>query len=892
MATEASQNSKSTTRRKRGWGKPLLGIALVVVLLLVVAVLALPSIIAAEARGRIESDVSQSIAGSVEVDKITISLFSGQAIGDIRLLDTDGTLIATTRATVEASLLRLVTGNLNLGEIRVAGTADLVRDANGVLNLQRAIKPTGVSAGSSPQVPVPGASQPTATSPLKLPNSLAATLVLDDLNVTYTDAMLAEATNNEIGVYALRDFAGTINLRVGQPITGTLRGQNLSGPTRDALIADGETVLVIDLRDWSAPDGTVTPDQIVGSGSLAAQTRNAGVDVALTFQDGVITTTSPATATFELQPWSQRLVAVQTALQETQGLTIERFPDIAITLDRLHVELPQAGQAFDARRAQASASLNIGPLSGTADPAAMGLEGAARLPFSTQSTTATLALTEQQTAEIRAAGSALVGDQSAGKLDVSFDLAEFFDRAGTPQMPRKIVGSATLDGLATAILDPFLAAVLSTDGQPLLRLNEDLGPTLDLSLTANSGPSVDASQVPPIVLKGSLQADKVQGLLDLTIADGVITSPPTTGLKLTMSDPGALLNRLAEGVTITRAAPIELTLSRIWVDSTALMAGENPDLRQAGLMLALNSGIVSGTLPNEQGPPRPFAAGPLQTRLDATALREGRVSMILNSGGSIDGQSAGQVAVQADTNRLLNEAGWIDLETMPQVNAEAKITSLSTELLTAFAGDALGAIDLQRDVGPTADLVLTITNPSADELHADLNITSRDVRVAAPISLTAQRLASRSPITLTQSNPLGLLNALTQADPPLTAQSGADRPVLRAQIENLLVPLDEQAAPLLAQARAKATVTTGGIVSDTLGLNSLNATLEVLPNAGATLRSNLAMTHAGTAFSGLVDAKVDKLFSEAGEVLEPMAMNPNGTVELRGIPAALDADSS
>jgi hypothetical protein len=900
---------KNPKRKKGRLLKVLVGVVVVGVVLLIGLVLALPAIVSSIAPSRIASAVNDTIAGSIEVDKISVSLFSGQAVGDIRLYDTDQTLIGTVRASADATLWGLITGNMNLGEIRIAGALDVDRNAQGELNLLRAVGPSTPAPADAPASP--SGTPSGSTTPLVLPSDLSSTLVIEDLDITYTDAALADATGDQVATFALRDFAGRVDLAIGQPINGTLAGKLLSGPARTTLSEDGDIVLTLDLRDWSAADGTITPDRIAGSGSLKAQTLDASVDAALTFQNGVITTQTPATAAINLDPWSKRLVAVGQTLSESPGLVIDQFPQVNLQLDQLRVELPKAGQSLDLRTVLATVALTVGPLVGSADPGAMGLEGTQRQAFTTKTTNATLTLGENQTAQLTASGAAMVGDQSAGTLDAQFNVARYFDAAGAPTMPRELAGQAELRGVATAILDPFLAAILSSEGEPMLRLTEDLGPTLDLRLAANSGtpttpPEVASATdgpVVPIHITGQLQAAKAQGVLDLTLDGDVITSPPTSGLKVTLSEPAGLLARFLPMAEISRAGPVELTVSRVRADTGALMAGENPDLRAAGMLVSLTSGAIAGTIistppvpvqpegqtnaaPAPQPVRTPFAAGPLQARVDATALREGRVTLALSTGGSYAGESAGTVNVQGNASGLLNEAGWINLNSVPMVNAEARLEGLSTRMLTALAGEALGGIDPVRDIGPTADAVLTITNPSAEELHADLSVTSQFAQILAPISLTSERIASRGMITVTHTSPTGLINALTQVNPPLTPLPG-QAPMLRAQIADLLVPLGEQAAPQMQQAAAKATLSLGGLASGALSLASFTTQAELLPNAGATLKSDLAMAHNNTPFTGVIDARVAKLFDDAGAPLQPLAMQPTGKLELRNAPPAI-----
>ncbi len=868
---------KASTRKKARWGRRLVVLFVVVLLLLVGAVVALPPIASSIAPGEIEAAVNPTIKGSIEVEKVKLSLFGGQQAGPIRVLDASGKVLGEVQMTAEATGLRLITGNFDLGEIVVTGHLDVTRSADGTIDFAEALAPTKPAlAADARSAPASSAAKPAP----KLPKLLAAKLILDKLNLTYTDSALSDATGGQIATAAIRDFGGQLSINVGKPISGSFKGTAQSGASAASLSPDGDAIVAIELQQWTDASGALTLDTMNGDVALSIETIDASLQLHVLAKDGVLTLSSPAIASIDLQPWSQRLVAMQNALADTPGLTIERFPTASLTIDSLRVQLPKGGATMDLRSAAATARLAVGPMTGTADPAAMGMAGGGQQKFSTTETTVNIALPGDQTASLTASGAATVGNESAGTLSADMAFGEMFDARGAFVMPGKIDGSAALTGVATAILDPFVAAVLQREGEPMLRLTDDLGPTLDLTLSA-SAQQADG----PIALKGNLTSERVRGKLDLAVNGKVITSPAADAVVLTFREPAPMLRRVIPQVQLAHADPVELKISQLSADFGAI-GGETQDLRSLKALVTLSTGTLAGTVAAADGSAKAFGAGPITGSLDATDLASGRVALSLNGSGGYDGKNAGTLVVTGSASELLDASGAIKTGTVPQVDLNANLNEVSSALLAAFVPMAEMGLDPARDIGPFINGSLIAKNISDGELHADLTVKADHLTITGPLSITADRVATRAPMVLTQTSPAALLSALTKLDPPLT--QAPDGPAsLEARVESLTLPLGEGMSPQLQNAAMDASFSLRNVQTRDVVVSSITGTAGLKPGQGLSFTSALAAKQGGEQFRGTLEASTLGVFADDGSVLPVNEMKPVAKLELRDAPVAL-----
>ncbi len=874
-----TENKQSTStkpgRRKSGLGK-VLGIGVVLVLVAIIGiVVALPAIGSAIAAGQIESAVNPTIKGSVAVERVKLSWLSAQEAGPIRVLDPSGKQVAEVEATISTGLLSLITGGLDLGEIRINGNAHATRASDGTIDLLEAVastNPASASEGSGSGVGNAQAGEPAA-----LPAGLAAKLIIDALDLTYTDAALAEATDNALSTLAVRSLAGEVNLAVGQPLTGTLSASLLSGQTASSLTEDGPLTINLNIDQWSASDGTLTLGQASGTGSLSAEALDADATASIEVRDGAASLTEPATLSLDLQPWSQRLIAARDAMSNTPGVSFEQMPEARITVSALRLPLPAQGGTLDLAAMTAQASVVLGSITGKADPSALGLEGGGQRDFSTAETRIDVALAGDDSASITARGSASVGNESAGTLSADLGIERLFAADGGPI----VRGDASLKGVATAILDTFVAAMLQREGSPLVKLTDDLGPTLDLAVNvtpADAGPQAMA-------IDASLTSERVRGNANVTIDGAALSSSAQEAVVLTFREPAPLLARLLPEVRVAHADPIKLTVSDLRADLGKL-AGEAQDLRTLAAMIVLDAGTIAGDVQDAGGASRAFGAGPIEARVDARTLAEGNAEFRLSASGAYDGNNAGTVEALGTASGLLNASGALKTESLPTINLDAQLRELSSSLLAAFVPLGEMGLDPARDIGPIINGSLTASNVSDDELHADLTVEAQHLAITGPLSITTQRVQTRSPMVLTQKRPATLLTALTQLDPPLTEAAGGAQS-LEARVESLVLPLGEGMAPEVQNAALQASFSLQNVQTRDVVVSSIAGTAELEPGKGLTIASELRAQQGQEQFRGTLDASTLGVFAEDGSMLTPLAMKPMAKLELRDAPAAL-----
>ena len=104
---------------------------------------------------------------------------------------------------------------LDLGEIRVSGNAEITRASDGTIDLIEALASTEAPAAGEGDGSSGGPSQ--ASEPASLPAGLAAKLIIDAVDLTYTDAALAEATQGAVTTLAVGNLTGEMPLTVGEP---------------------------------------------------------------------------------------------------------------------------------------------------------------------------------------------------------------------------------------------------------------------------------------------------------------------------------------------------------------------------------------------------------------------------------------------------------------------------------------------------------------------------------------------------------------------------------------------------------------------------------------------------------------------------------------------------
>lgn len=177
---------------KRRWPRRLLMLAGLLLALAVVLVLLLPTLLSSAAgRGFVFGAVSDSVAGEVEVDGLSLGWFGGQSLTGLVVRGEDGAEVARVGRIdlPDATLVGLLSGGLAVGEARIESvTADIVGYEDGTTNLQRALAPSGGQAKNKTQPTTGGGGTSGGTSgggAAAWPDGLSFDLAVRDVNIAY-----------------------------------------------------------------------------------------------------------------------------------------------------------------------------------------------------------------------------------------------------------------------------------------------------------------------------------------------------------------------------------------------------------------------------------------------------------------------------------------------------------------------------------------------------------------------------------------------------------------------------------------------------------------------------------------------------------------------------------
>ncbi|MFM9995733.1 MAG: hypothetical protein ACKVU4_08030 [Phycisphaerales bacterium] len=594
-------NDRSTTPtpapRGRRWKRRItIGIGLVLVVLLIVVGLA-PTIAGWIAPGYAAGAIAGAINGSATVDRVSLSWFGKQKAGDVTIRDAAGQEVARVGVEISRSLWSLARGaiglgSLDAGEVRVTGRAVVVREADGTLNVSKLFKGSGASGASSPTAPG------TRSKPGDLPPSLAATLVLDNLEVAFVDR--APDADPKTRAVRLKNVRGGGSFAVGRPATFTLTADASSGPDADGAGTPAGTLEIKATVDGIADaTGRRTPDlttfdatitatglalapadalarmngalvegfgervtlTVSASGSAreataqlkaAADGLDADLAVRYTNAPGAATITATRPGSLRLRTAGLRRLApgLHQAMEAQDLAEVTRWPEVRVAVEQLSFLLPANGATSpDLRGAAASVKIETGDMAGTVvTPGPDGATTGPRQPFSLAPMTFTLASSDLGgSLRFRADGSATVGGQPAGTLVVDLSADGLLDASGRPIAgpPRTVRGTVLVKGVSTSLAGP-LVAPLGID------LPNDVGPHVDVDLraAARAGePGGASSAIPSTDVDLEVRGAKFLAQAAVTVDERGVRGRDTEqrpAVEVRLASAGAIASRFAE----------------------------------------------------------------------------------------------------------------------------------------------------------------------------------------------------------------------------------------------------------------------------------------------------------------------------------------------------------
>lgn len=144
---EESQPQPAPRKRNRRWLK-VVGVLFVLLILLIVL---LPTIASTGfVRGRVLGIVNDSLNGKLDISDWSIGWTSGVKAKGIRVVDTQGGELFAGEATTEVSLLKAITGTIDLGKTELKGKFHIKVDENGKTNLDDLVKPSDTQPTEGP----------------------------------------------------------------------------------------------------------------------------------------------------------------------------------------------------------------------------------------------------------------------------------------------------------------------------------------------------------------------------------------------------------------------------------------------------------------------------------------------------------------------------------------------------------------------------------------------------------------------------------------------------------------------------------------------------------------------------------------------------------------------
>jgi hypothetical protein len=938
--------------RRRGGVARVVLIVLGVLLALLLALVALaPTIASSLAPGMIRDAAGSAIRGKVSVGSVSLSWFGPQKATHVALADEAGKPIADVSVEAQPGLWSLVTGSRKLGTVRVAGSADIVRAADGTTNLERAL---ASPAGAAPAPAGPG---PAPREPFRISEGVGARLVFENIKLTLTDESVAGGPV----VVALQGVNGEAVLSAGEPIALKLQTRASSrvsqGPEQT-----GEVAIDARVDKWAGSDGVLTPararvdadvrikdlptalvDAILGrggrlaeglgervqatvkaSGSLeggeavidasagspgAAPQLSASVSAKLA--DDTLTLTAPARVSAKGSAIRALAPQIDEGLAAGGAASIQTFPDAEVTIANLRARVPKDGQT-DLRGSSAQVTLKTTELLGALTlgegqpPRAMRI-APMEATVSVPDLAGPVRVTAQTSATIADAEGA---PAPAGSISVDLTASGLLDASGAPRagLPGGLEGRAQVVGVATALAQPFVAA----SG---LDLPRDLGPAVNLELTARTAPGPGTDPV----LDLTLAADAEQLRLDapLTLSrERVKTGGP--GVTAVLRRAGALAGRFvpaSSGLAMNPEGSVQVSVPTLDVPLSPKGA---PVLDASALEATVSvTGVTLTAAAPGSGPPaalRPAAPVSVSTLRIAPSLGPGRNPKVSLAGSMAQGAEPFSIEGDVELAGLLSPTpaggepaalnttglapiGRVVVRGLPTslagaVSALAPPAGSSPTPRTYRAGEGLDVPAMLRDaVGPSVDLILA-GQGTPENLDVTLDVGARNLSAKLSAKADPEAVSLRSAVMGLTLDPAvtgrivgTFMGASGGAAPTLAAPAS-----VRFDIEPVTIARTalgdpgrlpvvklalEAAQPVVvnglavgegAQRRALGPVGISGLKVD---VSAPLGTLAAGPNAGT-----LEATLSGVVVAGLGGAAEERVAGLSGRISAPLSPGP------------------
>ncbi len=729
--------------QKRGF-RAIKRVLLVGALLLVVGgviVIAFAPSVAGRFAARAASEAgSAAVAGEIDIERVALSWSGPTTIGPVEIIDPDGTSVGTTTVTLPMGLLGLATsgalsgGAIDLGTVTVEADLDIVRDERGT-NLERALASPG--AANQPSTPSP-APTPTPTEPSKpapstdaMSRSLVAEIEFDAVRVDYTDTVNQVKEAIELTGTVVVDHDGattdaTVDLATSGTSSGTIAADVAIGRASDGSITELDATSAISgvstrlIEALGGPRLAALGETLELQASAATENDDLSAAIDLRASNGsvllrAVRTTDRVTIaeTSKIDLPGALLTDLSPALAEqianaASVATIKSLPRVSVQIDRCDLPLPGSGLSVDAdpstldlRDASVALVLRTEPIEGQLRPS--GAESDAWQPFDTSEVRIEVQGAPMQDGlQITASTDARIDGRPAGAVRVDTSLTSLLDDQGRllaladdAALPA-INGVIELTSVRTELLQPF---VTGTE----LMLREEIGPTVDLRLGAQSVGAIASNEIPTTRIDLAIDAALVSGEAALLASGETVRSRDDAPIRLTLKKAGPTVGRAVPALAerLKGDLPVEITVQRL----TLPIASDDPI---AGLDVAASAAVGSGSY----------------------ALGEGQVVSLRRAtfGAAIAPETPARLTLNGLVASGLNTA-TVDADL--SLNGATGLDGLQAAVGKNALGELVRALDPDGEIGLTnvpGDLVASFVSPVNEETPERSAAIARIVR--------------------------------------------------------------------------------------------------------------------------------------------------------------------
>ena len=829
----------TTSGRKKSWVKRIvIGVGVGVAVLLVGGYVLVPVIAGSKAPGIIESAVGDSIKGSVKVGSVSVGWGGPVVVKGLELRDPEGNRVGVFDVESSLGIWKVLGGLKDLGTTKLSGRLDVVRttDASGkgTTNLERAI---------ASKVEAAKGSVGSASGPAGVP-ALAGRLVVSGIDATYEEK---NATGGVIGRAAMKGLNGSVEYstfdtgKVDVKLDAAF-GEKLDGPATGSLavktgvtsfIAGGTLAAqkasidaVVDLKgapvnliDALAAQGGLlsgalgpTADATVkakGTGAamsadVVVYAPNATADLGITTEGSGASSRLKATRkgslTLRSLAFVEKAPGVAGALKDA-GVAVTKWPGVTVAVTSLDV--PASGEgSWAGSRAEVSA-FTTGEINGTitrtrADGKA-GTQPVNEALVVKPVMVGVIAPDIVKGVEVIGNTEATIGGQSAGALDLNVQVSDLIGADGKlvvagGGMPGRLVGVLDMKAMATGLLAPLAA----TSGLPL-DLPVDVGPTLDVRVSAMTKGSAPAGSVPPTDIAVNVKSANVTVFSTMLYdATGLGLARENEPTKITVERAGPLVQRLlAQGSKPGETAPTATGACKVEIELTSArlpVSGKKIDrtLISAGAKMTVSD--LSVRLPGKE----PIDVGAERLTLTATALPR-TISPIKAEGRLLlNGQP---LMLNAD----MKVAGLLEEQQLPRLPGLDTRRVSGAVALTGISGTALqgiivgsGASDAMKRVaaelvGSSVGVRIDLGDKTSGGTQPlNLTVTGQGLNAQVQTELKTDALEvlqAEGGTTLTDALARGVLEVAGQKGEALSGARLREATGVSLRVQPLTVPL-------------------------------------------------------------------------------------------------------